>query len=191
MKSSRQRNRQILGMISANRAEALLVEWMNSPDKFWRLAPSAVLSGPIRKLTSDYPEVFAAFRQNPTLLIRVLTTGRDLLRAAWDAPDSRHRLWWLYRAREQYHNAMNETLPPEFTTTDVPEPTAFEATVFHFQMKLADKARHCLNPICPAPYFFAVKKGQKYCSPECALPAQQESKRLWWQRNRAKNGGLK
>jgi hypothetical protein len=38
----------------------------------------------------------------------------------------------------------------------------------------------CQNADCPAPYFFAARHGQKYCSEECARPAQREFKNNWW-----------
>lgn len=63
--------------------------------------------------------------------------------------------------------------------------TPFEAAMFHLQTHLADKIRRCPNPTCPAPYFFAVKRAQKFCSTSCAEPAQREAKRRWWNENRA------
>lgn len=47
-------------------------------------------------------------------------------------------------------------------------------------LHLAEKMRHCANPECPAPYFLAMRRSQKYCSETCALPAQREFKRAWW-----------
>lgn len=44
-----------------------------------------------------------------------------------------------------------------------------------------DRMRYCPNPECPAPYFIAIRRSQKYCSDACALPAQREFKRKWWQ----------
>lgn len=64
-----------------------------------------------------------------------------------------------------------------------PALTAFERTMFHFQ-RIAHRARKCENPECMAPYFFMKRKGQKYCTEECALPAQRKAKSEWWARNR-------
>jgi hypothetical protein len=47
-------------------------------------------------------------------------------------------------------------------------------------LSLADLMRYCPNPSCPAPYFIAKKGRQKYCSEECAAPAQREFKKSWW-----------
>jgi hypothetical protein len=78
----------------------------------------------------------------------------------------------------------------KLTWLEPPPVTPFEAAVFYFQTSIADLAKHCGNSECPAPYFIAIKKWQKYCSEKCAGPAARESKRRWWQENRAKNGGL-
>ena len=48
-------------------------------------------------------------------------------------------------------------------------------------MHIADRMRYCQNPSCPAPYFLAKRRSQKYCSDACSLPAQREFKRAWWQ----------
>jgi hypothetical protein len=64
-----------------------------------------------------------------------------------------------------------------------PALTGFERTMFHLQ-RIAHRARKCENPECTAPYFFLKRKGQKYCSEECALPAQRRAKSEWWARNR-------
>jgi hypothetical protein len=65
--------------------------------------------------------------------------------------------------------------------------TPFEAAMFHLQTRLTDKIRRCPNQTCPAPYFFAAKRAQKFCSTKCAEPAQREAKRRWWNENRGKN----
>jgi len=47
-------------------------------------------------------------------------------------------------------------------------------------LHIADRLRVCPNQQCPAPYFIAKRRSQKYCSEACALPAQREFKRAWW-----------
>jgi hypothetical protein len=47
-------------------------------------------------------------------------------------------------------------------------------------MHISDRMRYCANPACPAPYFIARRRSQKYCTDACALPAQREFKRAWW-----------
>ena len=41
-------------------------------------------------------------------------------------------------------------------------------------------ALHCGNPNCAAPYFFATRKGQKYCTDSCAAYGQRLAKSRWW-----------
>src|SRR5258705_917220 len=69
-----------------------------------------------------------------------------------------------------------------FLVDPPPALTTFERLMFHFQ-RIAHRAQKCQNPECEAPFFFIKKKGQKFCKPECALPAQREAKREWWARN--------
>lgn len=42
----------------------------------------------------------------------------------------------------------------------------------------------CRNPGCLAPYFFARRKDQRYCSVDCAGPAKREAKLRWWHQNK-------
>lgn len=136
---------------------------------------------------------------------------RDLLRRAWDAPDRRRKDWYLFQLRVRVHtwktlveffraHPQHPRLAPvpseailklsKLTALEPPPVTPFESTVFYFQTAIADLTKHCGNSDCPAPYFIAKKRWQKYCTEKCAGPAARESKRKWWQDNRAKNGGL-
>ena len=47
-------------------------------------------------------------------------------------------------------------------------------------LQIADRMRYCPNPTCPAPYFIARRRSQKYCGEDCSIPAQLEFKRAWW-----------
>lgn len=62
---------------------------------------------------------------------------------------------------------------------EVPKIGPFEAAVYWLQtnQKLTIL---CANAECPAPYFFRVEKGQKFCSPECANPSRRKAKLKWW-----------
>jgi hypothetical protein len=59
-----------------------------------------------------------------------------------------------------------------------PALTAFEQVMIHFQRALP-QARYCANPDCPAPYFFAQRRSQKYHE-ACAWYGQQQAKRRYW-----------
>ena len=98
----------------------------------------------------------------------------------WDQPDQRTREWGIFllllltrgEAGAQHLTLLGFPDP-------LPPPTLFELALLWFA-DVRDRARHCQNPDCVAPYFFAKRRTQKYCSQECALPAQREFKRRWW-----------
>ena len=46
-------------------------------------------------------------------------------------------------------------------------------------------AKVCENPDCPAPYFIAKRRSQRYCGEDCASVYQRLWKRKWW-----KKGGV-
>ena len=52
--------------------------------------------------------------------------------------------------------------------------------------KLSDRLRVCANGTCPAPYFVARNRNQKFCSAACAGPSIRASKREWWAAERAR-----
>jgi hypothetical protein len=105
---------------------------------------------------------------------------RETLRYMWKEPDLRTRDWIAYNLRFYELLGVDFTLlNPEVTGRQLPPPTPFEQCVLHLR-KCVDRARYCTNPSCPAPYFFARRRGQRYCSDACAVPGQREFKRRWW-----------
>ena len=192
MSTSKKKSSKILGVIERHEAEGLLVEWANLRDNDARAC---------LKLLSRYAEVF---KDTLPISSLALLSYRDTLRKAWDAPDRRRRDWHMFEFRHAFEfskrlKAAGENIEQLWREgnrermLELMEPpliTPLEAVAFYFQTVIADRARHCGGPECPAPYFIAVKRWQKYCSPECAGPATRESKRQWWRENRAKNGGI-
>ena len=198
LKSRQKRAHQILGAITSVRAEALLADWANLPGN-WPLEEIS------RESALNFREAMMRLRlRHKAHLGNSVALGhlwlRDMLRRAWDASDVREREWLLFRFRDSCaamdrRGAMTlkERMKEDFTA-DVTGPryapppvTAVEAAAFYLQQH-SDRACHCLNPDCPAPYFIAPRRRQKYCSEECAKPSQRESKRMWWANNRGKNG---
>lgn len=196
MKSSHIRRDQILGVISPMRAEAVLTDWANLPGP-WPLEDMSNDAGlkfrdAMARLRRRHKAICGDSRSLGHLWLR------DMLRRAWDASDMRERDWLLFRFRDSYaamerrgDMPSNERMKEDFTA-DVTGPryfpppvTAVEAAAFYLQRNF-NRARHCLNPDCPAPYFIVSKKGQRYCSEECAKPAQREAKRKWWTEHRGK-----
>jgi hypothetical protein len=145
--------------------------------------------------------------------IEILRKVRWYLQQFWKTQDPHARDWYIHRAREWYwrarvHGDNNVQMfrEEEGTATTVddarnasswlnisiemapdvpPERTPFEESLFHLQT-IAEKTRFCPNLKCQAPYFIATKKGQKFCSPECARPTLLASKRRYWNKRRSK-----
>jgi hypothetical protein len=106
-------------------------------------------------------------------LTGLIRTAKRLQRV-WDERDQRIREWYLFELRREFRD---ETNPEE---KGPPPLNPFEWTLYYFQRNW-DRARHCENPDCPAPYFLSRdRKPQKYCSPICAGPAKTAAKLRWW-----------
>jgi hypothetical protein len=172
----------------------------------------------ISRLIKRHPEVFSALpsvepppasseSMIPSSHWQIVARVQNFLKLAWDTPDLRAREWYIFKARDEWQkltafapewekrilsgkSRIDELTNEEFSLSIHPPPlTPFERAMWHFH-RIAEKARHCANPECPAPYFFAAKKGQKYCTSKCSAPSQRDQKRRWWRENRAKNGGM-
>jgi hypothetical protein len=173
-------------------AERFLLDWANM-----NLERGGVLSD----FQKRYSTVLG--KLDPDTLI--LLQGQ--LRMAWDSPDQRSRDWYLTQLRTyfyQYHaraefaarpvpqipGIMRYRLAPAYQLLPPPPLTEFEASLFYLQTEVKDLVKHCGGgPDCPAPYFIATKRWQKYCSEACSGPALREQKAEWWRNHRAKNGG--
>jgi hypothetical protein len=182
---------QILGVMSASRLEQVLRDWANLPGYFrGKRGNTPVVFGQkptdaeaaLGRMLKRYPEFLLPPHGRPMTqhyAFGVLTMVAELLRMAWDSPSLRKREWFLADIEGFYHQAFNRFADPPVVALPL------EAMVYYFRRN-SGRALHCPNPECPAPYFFATKKGQKYCSVKCARPAQLESKRRWWADYRAK-----
>jgi len=102
----------------------------------------------------------------------------ELLRLAWDAPTEREREWFLSDLASTVHHATDSFAAPPRRAIPM------EAVLAYF-CRNWKTAHHCANPTCAVPYFFA-RRNQKFCSPECSLPALRESKRRWWHKHKRK-----
>ena len=206
LKSSQTRRHQILGVISPAKAEGILKDLANVPGE-WPFVDDPEgykrMMSAIERIRSLHK---SAFENCPIIATLVI---RDFLRKAWTAPDARHAEWYLFRLRHLYAETVRRvrhvrstsskpdleipTIPGtedeavRYVRQSTPPPAAeIEAAAFYLQKNLR-RALYCPNPACPAPYFFSKKKGQRYCSEACALPAQREAKRKWWNENRARS----
>jgi hypothetical protein len=159
-----------------------------------------------KKVIARYPEVFAGIELKSST--RGLGVIADGIRRIWDAPNLWTRNWHIYKLADFYHGTRlaTEHLRPygdkdpgvyagatELSVSTIrlmeppPADDPFMLALVHLQR--TDKARRCPNAACAAPYFFATKRRQKHCTPECAAECTREQKRQWWTDNRAKNGG--
>jgi hypothetical protein len=188
MNSSNPRALRTLAHVAPDRAEKFLVFLANLPDEIaW-----------VKKYVRDFSDLspkrtledWSAFAPKPEWkqrnespywpLPKELGQLRETLRRMWKEPDVRTRDWIAYNLRFYELVRVDFALVnPEVTGRQLPPPTPFEQCLLHLG-KCADRARYCANPSCVAPYFFARRRSQRYCSDACAVPAQQEYKRRWW-----------
>src|SRR5262249_39779514 len=91
-----------------------------------------------------------------------------------------------FRLREEFYIDLDRRMidPRLELHPFLPPPHPVEDAMQHFE-DAADRMRHCANPQCPAPFFFAARRNQHYCSEKCAGRAQREHKRRWWQEHGA------
>ncbi len=108
---------------------------------------------------------------------------RDAIRFLWTR-DLRTKQWGIFRILEKFFARGDRGLAVGPVTDDVEcfwgnslGPVTPCERIF---MQLMQHTSVCGNSACPAPYFFAQRRSQKYCSEECAAPAQREFKRKWW-----------
>src|SRR5271157_3906689 len=196
MKSSGKRGHQILGVLPEERARAFLLDCANlgANHVLHTKGDRDIAAAMYRQLTRRFPDIVT--RGEHPSMVASFSYLSFLLRKGWDAPTLREREWYFGDA-ESLAQYMHSEKPEGWTTDYAPwivyrfsdppaRATALEAVFYYLRRRIVD-ARHCGNPDCLAPYFFATKKGQKYCSEECAAPAQRASKLKWWNENRAKS----
>jgi hypothetical protein len=119
---------------------------------------------------------------------------RNAVRHIWVSPDRRTREWQAFRLIDMAgikggylptdNNPRSKYDPMEawWQCSDlIPPLTPLEHCLRHLISK-GSKATVCQNKQCRSPYFFAIRKSQKYCSERCALPAQRAFKLAWWNR---------
>jgi hypothetical protein len=112
----------------------------------------------------------------------------QIFRAIWIEPDAKIRQWgamilrveWCEKRfpdRLYFHeqDGVLRIAPP-------PPETGIERAL-EFLLRQHHQTRYCPNRECPAPYFFAKKHSQRYCSEDCAQTAERETKRKWWTEN--------
>lgn len=193
--------------VPQKRAEDFLQNLLNlragAPDADQKLfGPSVHAPEALDRLRSKFSDLlpsplrFAIARGTPLIIdgegtweTNALSRARQYLAEAWRAPTVLVREIALYRLIGVYLYTGEEprTVDSKFVTYNQEYWAEIEASrvdafllVLHRALHVVDRMRYCPNPECPAPYFIAKRRSQKYCSEICALPAQREFKRRWW-----------
>jgi hypothetical protein len=122
----------------------------------------------------------------------------DILRNYWLVPlrayvrhlwtkDVRTKVWGTFIILEKFFGLTFRGPEPGpwtestqwFQGRDLPPESNCERIFRH----LSEPTSICKNAECPAPYFFPGRRGQKYCSETCAVPAQRAFKKQWWRKH--------
>ena len=161
--------------------------------------PSVYDPGALNRLRSNFSDLlpsatqFAFARQKPIIMTsekatwetEALNTARQYLVEAWVAPTVLAREITLYRLVGLYLFSGEEPRTKDgynleyWAETERSRVDGF-LLVLHRALHIVDRMRYCPNSECPAPYFIAIRRSQKYCSKICALPSQRKFKRRWW-----------
>lgn len=112
----------------------------------------------------------------------------EMFRATWLEPDAKTRQWgWailrtdlarIWVSGSSYLSLWDDN-SERFRLPQPPKELPIEKA-FDYLLKHHQRTRYCPNPECAAPYFFAKRHTQKYCSEKCAQHCERESKRRWW-----------
>ena len=160
------------------------LKWLRSkfPDVLEAVSRTmvAVYSSPPRVYLPGSPEHDESTRKSWLIPLR------ETLRVLWRTPDRKTKQWGLFRISQDFFlqgdpNAIHRPGGQggsDFLLSWKP-PTRTERFVLAL-MGWADLLRYCDNEECPAPFFIATKRTQKYCSHECGKPSRRESKLRWW-----------
>jgi len=141
----------------------------------------------VRSYAMDWEQENFEFGISEKELVRKywLLPLREAVRAIWRAPDLRSKVWGLFRIFQDFFfpgdRGLVRTplsgLGGEFRKL---MPQSLLEQMLLQLLKSADLTRYCGNEECPAPYFFATRRSQKYCSSDCSEPAMRQQKRRWW-----------
>jgi hypothetical protein len=177
--------------IPRGRGESFLVELANLKQtdsegisRFLKRYPEFIIpqqaeSGKAR-LASGSPAVEVGLYQVDDSLPRAMFSIQVLLRRAWERPTSLDREVSLTLAQQTVYEAFLRAFDRGKTETPIWRVLGYIFLAFAAAKRLADRFRRCENPTCPASYFIAKRRSQKYCSEVCAGHGQRELKRKWW-----------
>jgi hypothetical protein len=204
----------LMGILSEREARAFLVDLANlqpfNPFE-WSREQSREKQFLTRwgKLFPEYDLTQDEERLQLSSFVLMQLNGK--LREVWTAATLREREWLLHDARWYYNQRRVdrseegirlERLRSECTEKNdlsgsgeadrqlsqlrngLPPVTPVDVALQYFG-QILNRATTCQNPLCPHPYFFTRKYGQRFCSAACAEPAQREAKLRWWDKRGA------
>jgi hypothetical protein len=191
--SSNSSNSRTLARVKASQAKRFLIELANlvpdgkSVSRFQTCCGEMMprkLSLSVGRKTTLLNVVFDGNIKVP-IEIFMLQNG---LRNIWRAKDPRTKAWGVFRVIDEIE--MQRANPPSLISLGalswshsqimaLPAPSAFEQAMEYLR-KHGHLAQVCAYTECPAPYFFAIRRSQKYCSAKCAEPSQRQFKCQWW-----------
>ncbi len=184
----------------AGQLDRFLVELANMQQADHVLRKFSSLLPPSLQSANDFSPVFS---KNPDELPAVnLRAYQELVQAVWEAPTNAERRYFAWKLRSRLYRAVEaearEAIPQTIQRAgdewrrvgewkleysrmlrSLPE-TSFEAVVNRLD-DLGERTKRCGNPDCPAPFFIAVRKSQRYCTESCAGVFQRQAKQAWWQ----------
>lgn len=118
------------------------------------------------RFTRTYGVMSLRYKGEPmSFPLRDMFRSRDELRLAWEEPKATMFFWWL-----ESYAGLPATL--HVRRSGLETEVADLRTLIHvmFSRDYWDgRVKKCANPGCPAPYFLTVRRGQKYCSQQCAV----------------------
>jgi hypothetical protein len=141
----------------------------------------------LRKLHAESERLAESFRKDAGALVHQAQVNKDQLEYFLNPDPEKRPVAQGLTVPQMLYNLADSDLVAAYKNASPPTPNEFESAVFYLQRNLTH-ALHCPNPTCASgeTYFFLATKGQRYCGEDCAKWGQQQSKRTWWAKNRAK-----
>ena len=90
-------------------------------------------------------------------------------------------LWFYYDLFFQRLEQTPDEDDPALLATAASFYKLFEAAAT--AVNLQARFRYCGNPECVTPFFFESRRGQRFCSEQCAAVGNREAKKRWWKKH--------
>jgi hypothetical protein len=195
-------SKKILTRALARQLDKFLVEFANMQQSDRLIRKFSSLLPPNLQSAHDFSPTFT--KNLDELPAANLRAYQELVQAVWEAPTNAQRRYFGWKLRSRLYLAVEamarEAIPQtiqreggewhrvrewklEYSTMlRSLQETPFEAALDRLD-DLRERTKRCSNPDCPAPFFIAVRKSQRYCTESCAGVFQRQAKQAWWQRH--------